>query len=300
MSKDVRRLGIPVFALILAASLPVVACGGDGEGADPAPETAGTLAAEAASPRVVEISGRDFAYDAPAELPAGWTTFRFVNEGREPHHVTIVRLADGVTAGDIVETYGAGEPMADGVTALGGPNAVVGPTVATTTVELAPGRYAIVCFIPSPDGVPHLSKGMIQELLVTEATAETAPPTAEAELEMMDYTFRQSAALEAGRRTIRVTNIAEDRIHEVALARLAEGSTADDMVAWIQAYEAGEAGGPPPGEFLGGVSALGSGEENYMTVDLEPGRYVWLCPLTEEMGQPSHLEHGMYMPFRVG
>lgn len=299
MPTDARRSGSPLLALILVASLPVVACGEGGGGAEPASETAGARSGEAASPRVVEISGRDFAYDAPDEIPAGWTTFRFANEGVEPHHVTIVRLAEGVTPEDIVGSYGAGEPMVEGVTALGGPNAVVGQVVATTTVELEPGRYAIVCFIPSPDGTPHLSKGMIQELLVTEETEGTAPPTAEVELEMMDYAFRQSAALEAGRRTVRVTNVAGDRLHEVALARLAEGTTAEDMVAWIQAYEAGEAAGPPPGEFLGGVSALAPGGENYVTVDLEPGRYVWLCPLTEQAGQPSHLDHGMYLPFRV-
>lgn len=293
----------PISPLLLAAAvaafLPLLgACSaGEGGGESAAAEEAETRGS--AAPRVVEISGRDFAFDAPAEISAGWVTFRFTNEGREPHHATLVRLADGVTVEDIVESYGAGKPMVEGVIALGGPNAVMGGIAATATVELAPGRYAIVCFIPSPDGTPHLSKGMIQALTVTGAESEAAPPAADAELEMLDYTFRQSAALEAGRRTIRVTNVAEGRPHEVALARVAEGKTAEDVVAWIQAYEAGEAEGPPPAVFLGGVSALAPGEENYMTVDLEAGDYVWLCPLTEELGQPSHLEHGMYLPFRV-
>lgn len=72
-----------------------------------------------------------------------------------------------------------------------------------------------------------------------------------------------------------------------------------DVVDWINAYEAGTAAGPPPAEFLGGVAGIAPGGVNYSVVELEPGSYVWLCPMRDAPDQPNHLEHGMFLPFEV-
>jgi uncharacterized cupredoxin-like copper-binding protein len=38
---------------------------------------------------------------------------------------------------------------------------------ATPTLNLTPGTYMIVCFIPDKDGTPHAAKGMVQEFKIS-------------------------------------------------------------------------------------------------------------------------------------
>ena len=36
------------------------------------------------------------------------------------------------------------------------------------TVDLAPGRYLLLCWVPDPaDGVPHVMKGMVTEVVIS-------------------------------------------------------------------------------------------------------------------------------------
>jgi hypothetical protein len=35
------------------------------------------------------------------------------------------------------------------------------------TLNLEAGTYVLACFIPSPDGVPHLAKGMLMPIQVS-------------------------------------------------------------------------------------------------------------------------------------
>lgn len=51
---------------------------------------------------VVTVVARDFAFEMPAVLPAGLTTFEFRNRGRETHHMSIARLDSGRTMAEAV------------------------------------------------------------------------------------------------------------------------------------------------------------------------------------------------------
>jgi hypothetical protein len=44
------------------------------------------------------------------------------------------------------------------------------PPGSTTSVavDLAPGRYGLVCFLPDPDGQQHAQKGMSSEFRIPE------------------------------------------------------------------------------------------------------------------------------------
>src|SRR5215211_6099569 len=68
---------------------------------DSAPKTSDSaLPAAAATAPVVNITARDFAFDAPDSIPAGLATIRLNNTGTTIHHVQIVHLADGKTFAD--------------------------------------------------------------------------------------------------------------------------------------------------------------------------------------------------------
>jgi hypothetical protein len=44
-----------------------------------------------AKPAIVEVVGMDYAFRAPATLPAGPVTFRFRNDGKKAHEFNIFR-----------------------------------------------------------------------------------------------------------------------------------------------------------------------------------------------------------------
>ena len=62
---------------------------------------AGTRPApRAGGPNVVTITATDYAFGVPDTIPAGLTTFRLANQGKELHHASVVRLGRGKTVAD--------------------------------------------------------------------------------------------------------------------------------------------------------------------------------------------------------
>jgi len=242
---------------------------------------------------IVEVTGSGFAFDAPDEIHSGWITFRFSDEGPEPHHITVVRLAEGQSADEVLAAM-AEHRIADGATALGGPNTPGPGGVSEATLYLEPGRYLLLCAIPSPDGVPHAAKGMVHELTVLDEASTGAAPRADLEIDMRDYVYQLSQPIGAGSRTIRVNTAADaTEPHDLVLVRLHEGKTLPDLGAWMQAMD-----GPPPADFLGGVTVLDPGNSVYITADFTPGNYVMLCPIASPDGVPHHAK-GMVFPFTI-
>lgn len=247
----------------------------------------------APAPTLVSVTTTDYAFAAPATIPAGLTTIRLVNQGKEMHHVQVVRLDDGHTMEELMQAAGAHGPIPGWVHFVGGPN-VPGPGSFTeATMDLKPGSYALVCFIPSPDGVPHLMKGMVKPLTVQPAESRAEAPVADVRMTLRDYAFEITPEIAAGRRTIRVENAAAQP-HEVAVMRLAPGKTAQDVMAWMQTQA-----GPPPMTLMGGTSLLSTGEANTITAEFEPGEYALFCFVPDAKDGKPHIAHGMVRQLTV-
>jgi hypothetical protein len=188
------------FAVPLAlASALLSGCGGeepapgDDAAAAPAPTAEEASAAEdVTAPEVIEVEMIDFGYlDLPASVPAG-TQLSVTNSSEaELHELVAFRLPDAEdrSVEELLEL-----PPEELMPTLGEPATVLlaapdGPQIAAvgdgTLTE--PGRYAIVCFIPTgvePDvyleaaaasdggppqvdgGPPHVMQGMYRELIV--------------------------------------------------------------------------------------------------------------------------------------
>jgi len=247
----------------------------------------------AASPNVVTIIATDFAYQVPTEIPAGLTTLAMVNQGSEAHHAQLVKLDDGKSLADFL-ALAPGAPQPAWVSYVGGPNAADPGTTVTATSILEPGHYAIVCWIPSPDGVLHIAKGMAAEFDVTgPLPANTVEPTADIVMTLVDYGFVLSEPLTAGSHTIRVENEGGQG-HEVVVVKLMPGKTPEDFVAWVENME-----GPPPGNMLGGVVDIDPGAHAFFDLDVEPGDYALICFLPDATDGKPHFVHGMMKLVRV-
>ena len=280
------RLGA---ALALAVALS--GCRSDRPSADPAVSTA----TDKAAPRVVTVTAADFSFDAPAQIPAGATTFRLVNNGTELHQAQLIRLEEGKTLGDLGKAMKSHGPLPSWVKFVGGPNGIAPGQEANATAVLAPGQYAYLCFIPSADGEIHVSKGMARPFEVSAGSVASATdfPPADVTIKLVDYGFESSQPLTAGRRTIMVEN-AGPQAHELVLLRLAPGMTTEDFGKWAETMK-----GPPPAEPLGGVVALDKGGRGTFEVTLTPGDYGLICFVPDQKDGKPHVAHGMMKNLKV-
>jgi len=242
----------------------------------------------------VLVSATDYAFQMPDTLTAGVTAFRLMNHGQEFHHLVLIRLPEGQTIADFQKLNPAA-PMPEGMVHKGGPNAAAPGGAVEATVELQPGRYVAVCMIPSADGQVHMLKGMMHELAVIPAqhAAGAQAPTPDVTIKLSDYAFETSRPLTAGRQVIRVEN-AGSQWHELVFVKLDSGKTVGDFVQWGEKPQ-----GPPPAVPVDGVSPLGPGEWNTVTVDLAPGDYGFVCFLPDTKDGKPHLMHGMMHQFKV-
>jgi len=247
-----------------------------------------------AHPTVVTITATDYAFSAPDTIRAGFTTFRLVNQGKELHHASLVRLGAGKTLADFQAGLQAAmkshAPPPAWLSFMGGPNAIAPGDTTTATHALSPGSYILICWIPSADGVPHVMKGMLHPLTVSGPPPTAAvSPAADVVVKLSDYDFQFEPALAAGTHTIRVENLGP-QAHEIVIAALEPGKTVQDLIAWEMA---GEKGPPPTGRWLGGVATLDARRHAQFTATFTPGNYVVLCFWPDAKDGRTHIAHGM-------
>jgi hypothetical protein len=245
--------------------------------------------------RVVEWEARDYTYEAPDTLPAGWVTIRMMNHGPETHHGQLLRLNDGVTFQAFSQAIQQeGEAALRLTTLVGGPGAIDAHRTDEVTLDLQPGSYVLACFVPSPDGVPHLAKGMIKPIDVAAADPSAAgPPAAQGRFTMRDFSFEMPDRLAAGRASYEVAN-AGPQPHELVVVKLGDGKTVADVLAWYRTPS-----GPPPFEAVGGINGLSAGQTGYMTLDLQSGSYAAICLVPDPASGQPHLHLGMAKAFAV-
>jgi uncharacterized cupredoxin-like copper-binding protein len=254
----------------------------------------------AQSPRVVTVKAYDYRFEAPARVPAGTITFRMENDGKELHHLWIVKLTGKKTPDDftkVMKTWGSALKMPEWAIDVGGPNSASPGTTAEGTMTLDPGTYMLVCWVPSPDGMLHVMKGMVKPMTITARPAgqpADVEPTADITMTLDDYTFDLSKPITPGRHVIRVENRAP-QTHEVVIARLNPGQTAGQALVWINAGQSG-----PGPVVLGGASGIAKGRHMFITVDFQPGHYALFCFIPDVKDGKPHTNHGMLKELTVG
>lgn len=242
----------------------------------------------------LKIVAYDYGYEAPAEFPSGPTRIELVNRGTEPHHAQLLKLEQGKTLRDLMALPHDAPPPLWAVP-VGGPNAAMPGATVTVVQSLTPGEYALVCFIPGPDHVAHMMKGMTASFKVKPSPNGMARmPDADATLRLVDYGFAPAAPLVAGERMIRVVNDGP-QVHELVMAKLEPGKAIADYMKWEkEGFQ-----GAPPARFLGGVVGLAQGREALFPVTLEAGDYMVICYVSDAKDGKPHYAHGMVTTLAV-
>lgn len=277
-----RHIGTSLTIIGLGMALAATARAGAGASSgDPAGD-----------PNVLTITAHDYGFEAPATVRAGVTTIRLANEGGEFHHATLVRVEDGRTSADLAGAM-KDIDLPAWATFAGGPNGAAPGGSSEATLALKPGNYVIICVIPSPDGTPHVMKGMMRDLKVTGPAVRGELPATDAAIMLSDYEIRLPKPLMAGHHVIRVRNYAAQP-HEVMMFRLLPGRTEEDLMQFLAAMS-----GELPAVPVGGIAPMSQGTANNLAVDIAPGRYVLMCFVPDVKDGQPHLAHGMITRFTV-
>ncbi len=248
-----------------------------------------TLAGCSAPPAIGEImfTATDYAFAGPATAPAGWTRILFDNGGQDLHHITLLRLEGDHRAGDLQAYLLAERKVPDWAKQAGGPNAFDPGNGGSATVLLREGHYALICFIPDREGVPHFALGMAADLEVVPRASQPDPPREDASFVLRDFSF-DVPALGTGERLFRVDNPG-GQAHELTLIELLGDAGIPDLLASFSP----NATGPPPASFVGGVTGMEAGDVNYFVANLKAGRYALICFVEDPNTGAPHFALGM-------
>ena len=262
---------------LLAAALVLAACA-PAEEAPPPP----------VEPQQATIVASEFAFSGPDTLAPGVTAVTFRNDGAQLHHMILAHLADGKTAADVQAFMASGDPgIPEWMSFHGAAGGVEPGNSSTAIIDLQAGTYLMLCFVADPaDGVPHIEKGMMRELVVAGEPVGAPVPVADGEIRMHDFGF-DNDTITAGSHLFHMVNDGPS-LHEVDLVRLNDGATMEEYMAAVGP----EASGPPPGTPMGGTGAISPGLANWWPVDLAPGTYLFICWVPNEEGVP-HAMLGM-------
>ena len=238
------------------------------------------LKAAAPAPVAGEVTflASEYTFTGSSSVAAGWTPIRLINQGREVHHLALLRLAEGRTLEDFQTAFQSDEQLpADLFEEAGGPASVGPGDSSLAIVNLQPGTYIAADFIPDPQGVTHIVQGMWSGFTVTAATGPPTPePSVAVTIEGIDSAFRISGDIPAGAQTIRFTNQGQ-QAHEVEVVRLQPGTSAADYLAAVET----DLNAPAPGQRLGGLSAIEPGDHGYFVADFTAGTYALICFLPD-------------------
>ncbi len=315
-----RTFGFPKAIAVLAAAV-VANITGCGEPPPTPPAPATTPSA------IVEVVARGLQFSAPAEVPSGWTTFRFRNESGMTHFAVIEHMPDGygikaqqeqlapifqqgmdlLNAGDAegaMAKFGELPEWFGQVVFMGGPGFTGPGQISETTVYLEPGTYLLECYVKT-NGVFHSynpapdAYGMVHEFTVTDAESPAREPVADIRITQSgERGIEVVGDPTAGEHVVQVV-FEDQKVHEnfaghdVHLVRLDETTDLTKLAAWMDWSQPEGLETPAPALFLGGSNEMPAGQTAYFKVSLTPGRYAWIAEVPDPMGK------GMLRTFEV-
>jgi hypothetical protein len=115
----------------------------------------------------VRLRMTDYAFELSKPITAGPLVLRIENEAAQSHEVVLGELRAGRTMQQAIDWLNLGQKGASPVIAVGGASGLSKGRHQTIMLDLTPGRYVMLCFIPdAKDGKPHIAHGMAKEFTV--------------------------------------------------------------------------------------------------------------------------------------
>lgn len=253
------------------AALTLAACGSD-EADSPATAAGSDQKGSAATAAANELDVvmNDFSFTVEGEAAAGPLTLNYKNEGGQFHHAILGKLDAGKGLEDvqkILEKGGDGPPppwFDDSPTDMG----LISPGESSgLVIDAEEGTYVLLCFMPTPEGEPHVAHGMAQTFEVSGQAEVAASPEVDALISLSEDGV-ESSNLSPGDSIVEVTNEGKAPA-EFSVATFEEGMVAKDLDKWFGQGQQGV----PPAQFFGGTHGIKPGSSITFVLSLDSGSY---------------------------
>jgi uncharacterized cupredoxin-like copper-binding protein len=297
-----RRIVAPLaLASVLVGA---TACGGSSDaGTDDGGSTGAAASSSSGESNRLTITTRGMSYEISGDPHPGNIDITFDNPDDVAHEAQIVRLVDGKTADDLFSDLKSGGEEAASADLAGSPEDMTYGTpallyggekteVVSDTIEA--GEYAVLCFLPGPDGMPHVAMGMIAGLTVAGDEVDSTPD-ADGTVSLADDGITLPDDFGSG--TYAVTNTGTTP-HSFSVASL-DGSI-DDLFSYVGGQFAQNQpidGGP--GSLVGGVATLKPGQTAWLVIDLPAGHYGYVSTVQGDDPTDTDYSRGLHGEFTV-
>jgi len=261
----------------------------------------------------ITILAEDYAFQTPGEIPSGWTTIEFTNEGNEDHFLFLAKPPEGKTFDDYAS--GVLNPFNDvwyalrddgisqedafgklvenlpewywSVEFIGGTGIIPAGASTQITLNLEPGMHILECYMKTEDGEMHNVEGMMRDINVVESESGASPPDADIAITLSNFEMAIDGNLTPGKHTfsIHVKEHPEEGFgHNVHVALVKPDTDVNEVLRYMNFMEIDGLQTPAPVKFVGGMHIMPEGETGYFTTDLEPGRYLFVSEYTGHLG----------------
>ena len=268
---SIRALACALFAAV--AALALAACGSD--------DSSQSLGFELSG------AGKAAKFSGPESADSGEAEITFANETKDEAELQLIRVEGDHSAAEVakgLKDASSGKPFPDWFFAGGGLPAIKAGESKTVTQVLEPGTYYTANLESGP---PNPTSMIPVEVTGDESDAELE---ADATVKAHEYTF-EDEGLEAGKNEVAFQNDGAQP-HHLIVAPIEGDATIEE----VEKAFASKNGGKPPLEEKGIQSATAvveGGESQLIDLDLKPGRYAFLCFISDRQGGPPHVTKGM-------
>ena len=269
------------FAVVVLA---MAACGGDDGGGEP----------QVLSFELTPLSGGAFEITGGGPVEAGLVRVEYKNSSENTADAQLIQMDGDQTVADALEAIASESGVTpDWLHAVGGAGQIAVGATGVAELVLDEGTYHLVD-VGEPDGddvMSNAENGATTTIEVSGGDEGAELPAVDASIEMADYNFVPDG-LKAGTNRFLLTNTGEE-IHHTLMVPITGDATIGDVGEFL--LSEGQPSGPPPLDFakVTGTSALDGGREQVQELELEAGRYAFLCFITDRAGGPPHIAKGM-------
>jgi hypothetical protein len=246
--------------------------------------------------RVLTVLASDTALSTSPTVPAGITTVRLQLTGKTRRDLTVHRIPAGTMPEDVAKGAAGRRESWFQQWSFGGPSTPHDSAPdAMATVDLRPGRYALVSYVVDSAGRPRPDRYAWRDVTVIAASILIPArfPVPDATIKVKDARIEETGALRTGQRTLQFENVGA-RPHDVLIGRLKPGKTVDDVVRWDR-----DRNDPPPFVYVGGLTPMSSGMVAQTRVVLQAGTHVVFCTTRHDGQRDRDYKRGVLTSFKV-
>jgi hypothetical protein len=216
--------------------------------------------------------------------------------------MAVFPLKKGVTVAQVKKAaasqdQNAFDPIAGDGQVFGAPD-ILGPGEKTTVITKLPaGHYAMLCFIPAPDGAPHVAHGMVKTFDISSSKSSLTPPTdGLVAVTITDDAITLPASGMPAHGWAKVTNNATEP-RSLDVARFLGNATFEEANNYFnEFFNSGTLpAGDPPAAIQGGAQSMPPGGTAYVQLDLKAGRNVLVSDTDDDMDGTQQI----YIEFTV-